>query len=193
MPGLALVTSARWPLRRPETMTWLPRLWKASAYARPMPEVPPVMKMVLPVRFMLAPSNVFLGLDAAAGEIGYIGNSAGFAGGRIGGEGFGEIFGAGGIGVELEDAGNVGTGFVELAGVAGDMGEVHADGAAAGSTIEGVLPERDGAVEMAGAGFDDAEIRSGVDQFGVGLESVLVECAGFCGVAAALCDEGEAV
>src|SRR5579871_648675 len=93
---------------------------------------------------------------------------AGFAVGWIGGESFGEIFGAGRIGIELEDTGDVGAGFIELAGVAGDVGEVHTDGAAAGGAIESVLPERDGAVEMAGAGFDDAEICGGVDQFWIG-------------------------
>ncbi len=36
-------------LRRPATMTLLPSFVKASASARPMPEVPPVMKIVLPV------------------------------------------------------------------------------------------------------------------------------------------------
>lgn len=119
--------------------------------------------------------------------------SAGFAVGWGGGEGFGEIFGAGGIGIELEDAGDVGTGFIELAGVAGDVGQVHADGAAAGSATERVLPEGDGAVEVTGARFDDAEICGGVDQFWIGLQGVFVECAGFCGVAAALGDESEAV
>jgi hypothetical protein len=110
-----------------------------------------------------------------------------------GGEGFGEIFGARGVGVELEDAGDVGAGFVELAGVARNVGEIHADGAAAGGATESVLPERDGAVEMAGTGFYDAEICGGVDQFGVGGERVFVEAAGFGDIAAALCDEGEAV
>ena len=93
----------------------------------------------------------------------------------------------------MEDAGDVGAGFVELARVAGDAGEVHPDGAATGSAIESVLPKRDGAVEMAGAGFNDAEICGGVDQFGIGLESVFVESARFRCVAATLRDEGKAV
>ena len=93
----------------------------------------------------------------------------------------------------MEDAGDEGAGFVELAGVAGDVGEVHADGASTGCAIEGALPERDGAIEMAGAGFDDAEICGGVDQSWIGRERVFVELARFCGVAAALGDEGEAV
>ena len=43
-----LVEMAR---RRPEMITLLPSLWNASASPRPMPEPPPVMKMVLPVEF----------------------------------------------------------------------------------------------------------------------------------------------
>ena len=34
-------------------MTLLPSLWNASARPRPMPEPPPVMRMVLPVDFMV--------------------------------------------------------------------------------------------------------------------------------------------
>jgi len=55
MPGLALVTSSSSVWRRPEMMTWLPNLCSASASARPMPEVPPVMKIVLPFSFMVFP------------------------------------------------------------------------------------------------------------------------------------------
>src|ERR1700685_4128648 len=61
---------------------------------------------------------------------------SGFAVGWVGGGGFGEVFGAGRIGIELEDAGAEGAGFVELAGIAGDVGEIHADGAAAGRASE---------------------------------------------------------
>src|ERR1700733_12264488 len=73
MPGFALVISVRWPLRRPEMITRLPSLWKASAYARPMPEVPPVMKMVLPVRFMVLLGWLFsLGVGCRGVGGGYI-------------------------------------------------------------------------------------------------------------------------
>jgi hypothetical protein len=53
MPGLAAVVSSRTCWRRPAMMTLLPSLWKASARPRPMPEPPPVMRMVLPVVFMV--------------------------------------------------------------------------------------------------------------------------------------------
>jgi len=52
MPGLAPVVSSRTDLRRPAMMTLLPSLWRDSARARPMPEPPPVMRMVFPVEFM---------------------------------------------------------------------------------------------------------------------------------------------
>ena len=55
MPGLAAMTSPRWPRLRPEMITWLSSLWKASANPRPIPEPPPVMKMVLPESFMPYP------------------------------------------------------------------------------------------------------------------------------------------
>ncbi len=53
MPGLAAVVSSRTDWRRPAMMTLLPREWKDSASARPMPEPPPVMRMVFPVMFMV--------------------------------------------------------------------------------------------------------------------------------------------
>jgi len=52
MPGLAAVVSSRTCLRRPAMMTLLPSLWKASARPRPIPEPPPVMRMVFPVMFI---------------------------------------------------------------------------------------------------------------------------------------------
>ena len=51
MLGLAAANSSRFARRRPEMITSLPSLWKASASPPPMPE-PPVMKMVLPVSWM---------------------------------------------------------------------------------------------------------------------------------------------
>ena len=48
IPGLALTVSARWPFRRPEMITSLPSLWNASARPRPIPDPPPVMKMIFP-------------------------------------------------------------------------------------------------------------------------------------------------
>src|SRR5579871_107512 len=142
-----------------------------------MPEVPPVMKIVLPVRFMSTPSLFSSGLDAwmrgtaisrVADESELASYSAGFAVGRIGGEGFGEIFGLRGIGIELEDTGDVGAGFVELAGVASDVGEVHADGAAARRTIKGGIPQRDSAIVVTVARLDNSEVCSGVDHRGIG-------------------------
>jgi DNA-binding HxlR family transcriptional regulator len=53
MPGLAATVSSSTCLRRPAMMTWLPSLWKASARPRPIPEPPPVMRMVFPVVFMV--------------------------------------------------------------------------------------------------------------------------------------------
>src|ERR1035438_281134 len=52
MPGFAAVvwSSACW--RRPAMMTWFPSAWKASARPRPMPEPPPVIRIVLPVVLM---------------------------------------------------------------------------------------------------------------------------------------------
>src|SRR6202167_5179123 len=55
IPGLAVTPASRWPLRRPDMITLLPRLCSASASARPMPDPPPVMKIVFPVRFIVAP------------------------------------------------------------------------------------------------------------------------------------------
>src|SRR6266436_8397828 len=53
MPGLAATTASRCLRRRPAIITLLPSPWSASASARPMPDPPPVMKMVLPVSFMM--------------------------------------------------------------------------------------------------------------------------------------------
>jgi hypothetical protein len=53
MPGLAATVSSRTCLRRPAMMTLLPSLWRASARPPPIPEPPPVMRMVLPVVFMM--------------------------------------------------------------------------------------------------------------------------------------------
>jgi hypothetical protein len=105
----------------------------------------------------------------------------------------GKSFGGGEVGVELEDAGDEGAGFVELAGVAADVSEVYADGASARGAIEGVGPECDGAIEMASLGFDDAEVGGDVDLCGVGAEGVFVEFARFGDVAAALGEKGETV
>src|SRR5439155_20891998 len=55
IPGLAFVVSAKWPLRRPEMITWLPSLCSVSASPRPIPEPPPVTKIVLPVSFICSP------------------------------------------------------------------------------------------------------------------------------------------
>gem|GEM_PF-3740628 len=44
--GLARATSSSSAWRRPATITWLPSRWKALARARPIPEVPPVIKRV---------------------------------------------------------------------------------------------------------------------------------------------------
>ena len=52
MPGLAVVVSSRAPGLRPATITRLPFAWKASASARPMPEPPPVIRIVLPEMFI---------------------------------------------------------------------------------------------------------------------------------------------
>src|ERR1700722_6558837 len=52
MPGFASIVSARLALRRPEIMTLFPRWCSASASALPMPEPPPVMKIVFPVSFI---------------------------------------------------------------------------------------------------------------------------------------------
>src|ERR1700722_10667430 len=53
MPGLAAVVSSSACLRRPAMMTWFPRAWNASARPRPMPEPPPVIRIVLPLVFMV--------------------------------------------------------------------------------------------------------------------------------------------
>src|SRR5271163_2611201 len=60
MPRLAATTASRWSRRRPEMITSLPSLCSASARPRPIPEPPPVMKMVLPVSF--------IGVSFEAGE-----------------------------------------------------------------------------------------------------------------------------
>lgn len=52
MPGLAAVVSRRTNSRRPAMMTVLPSWWNASASPRPMPEPPPVIRIVLPVVFI---------------------------------------------------------------------------------------------------------------------------------------------
>ncbi len=52
MPGLAAIAASRWLRRRPAMMTLLPSLCRASASPRPIPDPPPVMKMVLPESFM---------------------------------------------------------------------------------------------------------------------------------------------
>src|SRR5580704_7345975 len=52
MPGFAAVVWSSACLRRPAMTTWFPKLWKASARPRPMPEPPPVIRIVLPVVFM---------------------------------------------------------------------------------------------------------------------------------------------
>jgi len=87
---------------------------------------------------------------------------------------FGEGFGGGGVGIELEDLGDVGASFVDLTGVACDVGEVHADSAAAGGAFEGVFPQSDRTIKVAGARFNDAKVCGSVDQEGVGLKGMLV-------------------
>ncbi len=52
MPGFAAVVSSSACCRRPATITWLPSAWSDSARPRPMPEPPPVMRMVLPLKFI---------------------------------------------------------------------------------------------------------------------------------------------
>src|SRR3984957_15379135 len=52
IPGFALATSARRPLRRPAIITWFLRWCSASAKPRPIPEPPPVMRMVFPESFI---------------------------------------------------------------------------------------------------------------------------------------------
>lgn len=56
IPGLAAVTSSSTPCRRPEMMTLLPSLWNASASPRPMPDPPPVIRIVLPFVSIAKPS-----------------------------------------------------------------------------------------------------------------------------------------
>ena len=53
MPGLAAAVSSRNCLRRPAMMTLFPSLWKASARPRPIPEPPPVIRILLPVIFIV--------------------------------------------------------------------------------------------------------------------------------------------
>src|SRR2546426_12822547 len=60
IPGLAFVVSSKWPLRRPEMITWLPSLCSVSASPRPIPEPPPVTKIVLPVSFICSPLFVLV-------------------------------------------------------------------------------------------------------------------------------------
>src|SRR3954453_11705928 len=52
MPGCSAVISSRSSLRRPATITLLPASCRRRARPRPMPEVPPVIRIVLPVIFM---------------------------------------------------------------------------------------------------------------------------------------------
>src|SRR5580698_8321731 len=52
MPGFASTVLARLALRRPEMMTLFPRSCNASASALPIPEPPPVMKIVFQVSFI---------------------------------------------------------------------------------------------------------------------------------------------
>src|ERR1700733_11197045 len=53
IPAFAAVVSSSSSLRRPAMTTWFPPAWKASARARPMPEPPPVIRIVLPVICMI--------------------------------------------------------------------------------------------------------------------------------------------
>ena len=50
MPGLAAATSSRAAARRPAMITRLPRRWNSSARPRPMPDPPPVIRIVWPVQ-----------------------------------------------------------------------------------------------------------------------------------------------
>src|SRR6185312_2665520 len=52
MPGCVSEMDSRSSRRRPVTMTVLPAAWRRRPRPRPMPEVPPVMRMVFPVMFM---------------------------------------------------------------------------------------------------------------------------------------------
>src|SRR5258707_1538293 len=60
IPGLAFVVSSKWLLRRPEMMTSLPSLWSVWASPRPIPEPPPVTKIVFPVSFIVSPLYCFM-------------------------------------------------------------------------------------------------------------------------------------
>src|SRR6476646_4948499 len=52
MPGFAAQVLFSTSSRRPATMIWFPSLWNASASARPIPDPPPVIKMVFDCIFI---------------------------------------------------------------------------------------------------------------------------------------------
>ncbi|CAO5165372.1 hypothetical protein FAIPA1_260050 [Frankia sp. AiPs1] len=55
MPGCSAMISSRRSLRRPATITLLPASKRRRARPSPMPEVPPVIRIVLPVIFIGVP------------------------------------------------------------------------------------------------------------------------------------------
>src|SRR6516164_1694094 len=52
IPGFAFVVASRCDFRRPEMMTWVFAFVQCLCDPRPIPEPPPVMKIVFPLRFM---------------------------------------------------------------------------------------------------------------------------------------------
>jgi len=67
--GRPAVISSSSCWRRPVTMTRLPLSWKASARPRPMPLVPPVIRMVLPVMRMMLVLRVWFGSANGENEV----------------------------------------------------------------------------------------------------------------------------
>ena len=57
MPSSSFARASSLSARRPAMMTFLPRVWKRRAKASPMPEVAPMMRMVLSFEVMVLISN----------------------------------------------------------------------------------------------------------------------------------------
>ena len=74
-----------------------------------------------------------------------------------------ELAGIGEIGIELENALEVLTGFIRVAERTGEARKIHADRTAPGGPGKGIAPECECASLRSGLRFHDSEIDRGVD------------------------------
>src|SRR3954463_4910589 len=89
-----------------------------------------------------------------------------------------KILGSTEIGIELENTQNVVLRLFVLAGGTEGTREIHADGAASGSALEGTLPEFHGLCEMALPGLNYSKIHLRIETIRIEFQCLLVTLDG---------------